>query len=99
MHAGRGRVGEMLQRRRQELAFAPEVAMQEAVVDAGSGGDLPDRRCGRAFLSEQLAGRFDDGRTDLVFANWLRRGRNRCLRCSHLCTVSHNGRCRQPPTF
>jgi hypothetical protein len=31
-----------------------------------------------------------DGGDDLFFANWLRGVQNRCLRCSHLCTVADN---------
>jgi hypothetical protein len=79
-----------LQRGRQKLAFAAEVAVQQAVIDAGSRGDLADRCCGWALFGEQLAGCSQDGRADLVFTNWPRGGRNRCLRCSHLCTVAEN---------
>ena len=53
--SGRG-VGEMLQRGRQKLAFTAEVAVQQAVIDAGSSGDLPDGCCGRALFGEQFAG-------------------------------------------
>ncbi len=68
----RRRVGEVLQGRRQELAFASEVAMQQAVVDPGSCGDLTYGRRGRTLLRKQLTGRLEDGGDDLVFANWLR---------------------------
>ena len=78
----------MLQRRCQKLAFATEVTMQQTVVDAGSGGDLANRGGGRALLREQLAGCLQNGCADLVFAHWLRRGFNRCIRCSHLCTLA-----------
>jgi hypothetical protein len=84
-------VGEMLQRGRQKLAFAAEVAVQQSVIDAGSSGDLADGCRGWALFGEQFAGCLQDGRADLVFTNWPRRGRNRCLRCSHLCTVAENG--------
>jgi hypothetical protein len=84
---GRG-VGEILQRGRQKLAFAAEVAVQQAVIDAGSGGNLADGCRGWTLFGEQFAGCLQDGGADLVFTNWLRRGCNRCLRCSHLCTVA-----------
>jgi len=92
-------VREMLQSRRQELAFATEVAVQEAVIDAGPGRDLPNGCGGRTLLGEQLTGRLQHRRADLVFADWLRRGRNRCVRCSHLCTLADTRRCIQPTTY
>ena len=46
----------MLQRGRQKLAFAAEVAVQQAVIDAGSSGDLADGCRGRALFGEQFAG-------------------------------------------
>ena len=51
---GRG-VGEILQRGRQKLAFTAEVAVQQAVIDAGSSGDLADGCRGWALFSEQFA--------------------------------------------
>jgi hypothetical protein len=53
--SGRG-VGEMLQRGRQKLAFAAEVAVQQAVIDAGSSGDLADGCRGGTLFGEQFAG-------------------------------------------
>jgi hypothetical protein len=85
-----GGVGEILQSRSQELAFASKVAMQQAVVHTCSGGDFTDGRRGRTLLRKQLGGRLQDGGDDLFFANWLRGVQNRCLGCSHLCTVADN---------
>ena len=83
-------VGEVLQSRRQELTLAAEVAMQQAMIHARSGGDFTDGRRGRTLLRKQLAGGLQDGGDDLFFAAWLRGVQNRCLGCSHLCTVADN---------
>jgi hypothetical protein len=52
---GRG-VGEILQRGRQKLALTAEVAVQQAMIDAGSSGDLADGCRGWALFGEQLTG-------------------------------------------
>jgi hypothetical protein len=45
-------IGEMLQSRCQQLAFAPEMAMQQAVVHPGPCGDLTNRCGSRTLLRE-----------------------------------------------
>src|SRR6185437_7615377 len=63
------------------------------------GRDLPNGRGGRTLLGEQFTGRLQHCRADLVFADWLRCGCNRCVPCSHLCTLADTGRCIQPTTY
>src|SRR5271165_6175012 len=88
----------MLQSRGQQLAFTSEMAMQQTVVHPGACGDLTNRRCSRTPLREQLTGRFQHSSYHLVLAQWFRGDRNRCLRCSHVCTVADEPPCREPPT-
>src|ERR1700761_8459683 len=74
------------------------MAMQQTVVHPGARRDLTNGGRFRTFLREKLAGRSQYSSHHLVLAHWFRGDRNRCLRCSHLCTVADTSPCRQPPT-
>ncbi len=64
-------IGEMLQSRRQQLAFASEMAMQQTVIHPGPRRDLTNGCRGWTFLGEQLAGRCQHSGDDLFFAERL----------------------------
>jgi hypothetical protein len=53
-----------------QCVLAAEVPVDQAVVDARARGDVADRRRSQTALSEQVGRRSNNGRDNLVPADW-----------------------------